>query len=367
MVWKMRDLRSGDWEIRKYCENQIRGTQHRTPEMIFHLTERGGEVRPPPNYVRGESPREWVGNNGNSRCKDTWPEGGVELSCGEKSKTLANTTKHLLSFLAFCFVWTFPNLKMPPWGGGRGNNQRFQTRHFCSCLIFWNVVSAFAVPPVAPLCLQARRFWSVCCRWNSLWQSHGPANFPGMFNKASGAEGTVEFAAVTAIYKLWTEHAADDIDLETYHQGCCSLTFSLAARRGSSIRAKSEMCQCQAGQRCLHSHPDRAGVRGSIRKLPGVLGMLGFPWGCFYCNLRGIIRNIFLLTRKSSHRAPPAISEHPFRHTHACADSRLVPQMNWGQNVWVGVSCSPCQSRAGLWLLCCPQPAQTASKGTKWN
>lgn len=33
--------------------------------MIFHLTERRGEVRPPPNYVRGESPREWVGNSGN--------------------------------------------------------------------------------------------------------------------------------------------------------------------------------------------------------------------------------------------------------------------------------------------------------------
>lgn len=68
-----------------------------------------------------------------------------------------------------------------------------------------------------------------------------PANFTGSFNKASGNDRAAKLAAVTAIYKLWIEHRADYIDFETYHQGCYSLTFLLAACHGSSIYVKSEM------------------------------------------------------------------------------------------------------------------------------
>lgn len=183
----MRYLWSGDWDIRKYCENQMWGTQHRTPEMIFHLAESGGETF---TWIPGGGSLSWAGSNGNWSWKHPCPE--VLDSCPVvKNWKLLNTCFLCLPFAlsTFCFVQRFPNVKMPPRGGSRGNNQCFQTR--------------LLVLPEMPKTFLLKCQWllSLCASWRAqecALQVKSPLalpkkKIPRRFNKASGAEGWQQF------------------------------------------------------------------------------------------------------------------------------------------------------------------------------
>lgn len=165
----MRYLWSGDWDIRKYCENQMWGTQHRTPEMIFHLAESGGETFP---WLPGGESLSWAGSNGNWSWKEPCPEGAVHLSCGEKLKTL----EHLL----------------PCPKEGQGKQPMFPNTSSGSAWNGKNISSEMSVAPVPPVPL--------CACWRAqecVLQVKPPLalpkkKIPRRFNKASGAERAAE-------------------------------------------------------------------------------------------------------------------------------------------------------------------------------
>lgn len=152
--------------------------------------------------------------------------------------------KHCMIFALFFYLWRFPNswsLRMPLCGEGEITHVSKYATSVCTSAL--EMLSAGFLPLPRLLCrCHVGSFWAETERQAEHPVSKlCPANFTGRFNKASGTDRTVKLATVTAISKLWIEHCADCIDLETDHQGRYALTFLLAVCHGSSISVQSEM------------------------------------------------------------------------------------------------------------------------------
>lgn len=207
---------------------KIRSEAHSTGLLKWYFIWARVEVRPSPNYPRGESLGGLVAMGiGVERI----PTLIMVCNCPVVKNWKHCTTSAFLFYILLCSK--IHKSKNASSGRGQGKQPMFPNTATAVCASSFEMLSAWFLS--LSVCRQVN--WGV----KFPLTKPRPANFPGRFNKASGAEGAAGFATVTAISKLWMEHCADYIDPETDHQGCCSLTFLLAACPGSSIHVKSEM------------------------------------------------------------------------------------------------------------------------------